>query len=182
MSHRFSAFRAAWAGSTVLAVAAFGLAAPAAAQDGEAASDTDGQLATIIVTANRREENLQDVPVSAAILDQGRIAAIFSGTGDITALAGTAPGLNVESSNGRVAPRFYIRGLGNTDFDLAASQPVSVLLDDVVLENVTLKSFPVFDVERVEVLRGPQGGDREDRFDQAFIRSRYSGFDQLRFV
>jgi len=157
MSHRFSAFRAAWAGSTVLAVAAFGLAAPAAAQDGEAASDTDGQLATIIVTANRREENLQDVPVSAAILDQGRIAAIFSGTGDITALAGTAPGLNVESSNGRVAPRFYIRGLGNTDFDLAASQPVSVLLDDVVLENVTLKSFPVFDVERVEVLRGPQG-------------------------
>ncbi|WP_230960891.1 TonB-dependent receptor [Erythrobacter donghaensis] len=97
------------------------------------------------------------MPVSADILDQERIGAIFSGAGDITALAGTAPGLNVESSNGRVAPRFYIRGLGNTDFDLAASQPVSVLLDDVVLENVTLKSFPVFDVERVEILRGPQG-------------------------
>lgn len=156
MSHRFSAYRAAWAGSTVLA-AAFAFAAPATAQEGEPAAETDGQLATIIVTANRREENLQDVPVSADILDQERIGAIFSGAGDITALAGTAPGLNVESSNGRVAPRFYIRGLGNTDFDLAASQPVSVLLDDVVLENVTLKSFPVFDVERVEVLRGPQG-------------------------
>ncbi|WP_285711936.1 TonB-dependent receptor [Erythrobacter oryzae] len=157
MSLRFSAIRAALTGSTVLAAAAaFGLAAPAAAQDGASAED-DGQLATIIVTANRREENLQDVPVSADILDQERIGAIFSGAGDITALAGTAPGLNVESSNGRVAPRFYIRGLGNTDFDLAASQPVSVLLDDVVLENVTLKSFPVFDVERVEVLRGPQG-------------------------
>ncbi|MCM0001398.1 MAG: TonB-dependent receptor plug domain-containing protein, partial [Erythrobacter sp.] len=157
MSHRFSAIRAAWTGSTVLAAAAaFGFAAPAAAQDGASAED-EGQLATIIVTANRREENLQDVPVSADILDQERIGAIFSGAADITALAGTAPGLNVESSNGRVAPRFYIRGLGNTDFDLAASQPVSVLLDDVVLENVTLKSFPVFDVERVEVLRGPQG-------------------------
>ena len=157
MSHRFSAIRAAWAGSTVLAAAAaFGFAAPAAAQDG-ASTEDDGQLATIIVTANRREENLQDVPVSADILDSERIGAIFSGAGDITALAGTAPGLNVESSNGRVAPRFYIRGLGNTDFDLAASQPVSVLLDDVVLENVTLKSFPVFDVERVEILRGPQG-------------------------
>ncbi len=157
MSHRFSAIRAAWAGSTVLAAAAaFGFAAPAVAQDG-ASTEDDGQLATIIVTANRREENLQDVPVSADILDQERIGAIFSGAGDITALAGTAPGLNVESSNGRVAPRFYIRGLGNTDFDLAASQPVSVLLDDVVLENVTLKSFPVFDVERVEILRGPQG-------------------------
>ena len=67
------------------------------------------------------------------------------------------PGLFVESSNGRVAPRFYIRGLGNTDFDLAASQPVSVVMDDVVMENVTLKSFPIFDVERIEVLRGPQG-------------------------
>ena len=158
MSVRFSAIRAAWAGSTALAAAAaFGFAAPAAAQDEAAATADDGQLATIIVTANRREENLQDVPVSADILDSERIGAIFSGAGDITALAGTAPGLNVESSNGRVAPRFYIRGLGNTDFDLAASQPVSVLLDDVVLENVTLKSFPVFDVERVEILRGPQG-------------------------
>ena len=157
MSHRFSAIRAAWAGSTVLAAAAaFGFAAPVAAQDG-ASTEDEGQLATIIVTANRREENLQDVAVSADILDQERIGAIFSAAADITALAGTAPGLNVESSNGRVAPRFYIRGLGNTDFDLAASQPVSVLLDDVVLENVTLKSFPIFDIERVEVLRGPQG-------------------------
>ena len=157
MSQRFSTFRAAWAGSTILAAAAFGLAAPAAAQDAATAEDADSQLSTIMVTANRRSENLQDVPVSADILDQERVGAIFSATADITALAGTAPGLNVESSNGRVAPRFYIRGLGNTDFDLAASQPVSVLLDDVVLENVTLKSFPIFDVERVEVLRGPQG-------------------------
>ncbi|WP_086734335.1 TonB-dependent receptor [Erythrobacter colymbi] len=158
MSHRFAAFRAAWAGSTVLAAAALGFAAPAAAQDDTAAATADeGQLATIIVTANRREENLQDVAVSAEILDTERVGAVFSAAGDITALAGTVPGLNVESSNGRVAPRFYIRGLGNTDFDLAASQPVSVLLDDVVLENVTLKSFPIFDVERVEVLRGPQG-------------------------
>lgn len=157
MSHRFSAFRAVWAGSTALAAAAFGFAAPAAAQDDAAASEADGQLATIIVTANRRAENLQDVAVSADILDQERVSAIFSAAGDITALAGTAPGLNVESSNGRVAPRFYIRGLGNTDFDLAASQPVSVILDDVVMENVTLKSFPIFDVQRVEVLRGPQG-------------------------
>jgi outer membrane receptor protein involved in Fe transport len=141
----------------MLAAAAIGVAAPAAAQDDATAAEDDGQLASIIVTANRREESLQDVAVSADILDQERIGAIFSGAADITALAGTAPGLNVESSNGRVAPRFYIRGLGNTDFDLAASQPVSVLLDDVVLENVTLKSFPIFDVERVEVLRGPQG-------------------------
>jgi outer membrane receptor protein involved in Fe transport len=157
MSQRFTARRAAWAGSTILAAAACAFAAPASAQDDEAAASDEGQLATIIVTANRRQENLQDVAVSAEILDQGRVDTIFSAAGDVTALAGSVPGLNIESSNGRVAPRFYIRGLGNTDFDLAASQPVSVLLDDVVLENVTLKSFPIFDVERIEVLRGPQG-------------------------
>jgi iron complex outermembrane receptor protein len=72
-------------------------------------------------------------------------------------LAARVPSLYVESSNGRLAPRFYIRGLGNSDFDLAASQPVSVIVDEVVLENVILKSFPMFDMEHVEVLRGPQG-------------------------
>ena len=150
--------RAFWASSTVFTVAAFGMTSPAMAQDAEAEPQAEsGELPTIIVTANRREENLQDVPVSAAILNAERVGAIFSGAADITALAGSAPGLNIESSNGRVAPRFYIRGLGNTDFDLAASQPVSVIMDEVVLENVTLKSFPIFDVERVEVLRGPQG-------------------------
>ncbi|MDJ0977005.1 MAG: TonB-dependent receptor [Erythrobacter sp.] len=157
MSNRLSIVHALWTSTTAITAAAFAFAAPAAAQDTETAEADDGKLPSIIVTANRREENLQDVPVSAEILDEGRIDAVFSAAGDITALAGSVPGLNVESSNGRVAPRFYIRGLGNTDFDLAASQPVSVLLDEVVLENVTLKSFPIFDVERVEVLRGPQG-------------------------
>jgi iron complex outermembrane recepter protein len=114
-------------------------------------------LEDIYVVAQRRSENLQDVPVAASTLDDERLAALTSGGGDVLQLAGRVPGLNVESSNGRVAPRFYIRGLGNTDFDLAASQPVSVIIDDVVQENVALKSFPIFDVEQVEVLRGPQG-------------------------
>ncbi|WP_273786852.1 Plug domain-containing protein, partial [Brucella intermedia] len=65
--------------------------------------------------------------------------------------------LQIESSFGRTFPRFYIRGLGNTDFDINAAQPVSVVYDDVALENSLLKSFPVFDLENVEVLRGPQG-------------------------
>jgi iron complex outermembrane receptor protein len=111
----------------------------------------------VIITATQREENLQDVPVSAVTLSDDAGRAIFSAGEDVLALAARVPALYAESSNGRVAPRFYIRGLGNTDFDLAASQPVSIIMDDVVMENVVLKSFPIFDVEQVEVYRGPQG-------------------------
>lgn len=120
-------------------------------------ADDDALLEEIVVTAQRREQSLQEVPVSVSVVSGKRMQNMLAGGADIRALAGRVPGLNAESSNGRVAPRFYIRGLGNTDFDLAASQPVSVIMDNVVMENVVLKSFPLFDVERVEVLRGPQG-------------------------
>ena len=111
----------------------------------------------IIVTAQRRSENLQDIPVSVGTIDNRQLAAVSTGGGDIRSLSGRVPSLNIESSFGRTFPRFYIRGLGNTDFDLNASQPVSLVYDEVVLENPILKGFPAFDVERVEVLRGPQG-------------------------
>ncbi|MDP4945767.1 TonB-dependent receptor [Alishewanella sp. SMS8] len=115
------------------------------------------QLETITITAQRRSQSIQEVPISVATLSGEKFDSIFSSGDDITALAIKVPGLYAESSNGRAAPRFYIRGLGNTDFDLAASQPVSIVMDDVVMENVILKSFPLFDVEQVEVIRGPQG-------------------------
>ena len=114
-------------------------------------------LEEITVTAQRRLQNVQEVPLSVSPLSGEQLEGLFEGGDDIRALATRIPSLYAESSNGRLAPRFYIRGLGNTDFDLAASQPVSVLVDDVVLENVILKSFPLFNIDRVEVLRGPQG-------------------------
>lgn len=114
-------------------------------------------LEQITVTAQKRTQSIQEVPISVATLSGEKFESLFSGGEDILALAVRVPGLYAESSNGRVAPRFYIRGLGNTDFDLAASQPVSIIMDEVVMENVVLKSFPLFDVQQVEVLRGPQG-------------------------
>ena len=111
----------------------------------------------ILVTAQRRSENLQDIPLSVATISDETLAAVSAGGADIRGLSGRVPSLNIESSFGRTFPRFYIRGLGNTDFDLNASQPVSLVYDDVVLENPILKGFPAFDVARVEVLRGPQG-------------------------
>ena len=86
-----------------------------------------------------------------------RLTARFTGGEDILALASAAPGLHVESSNGRTSPRFYMRGLGNADFTQAASQPVSIVFDEVPMEKVALKAFPLFDMDRIEVIRGPQG-------------------------
>jgi iron complex outermembrane receptor protein len=138
---------------------ALGLPAFAAAQGTTPAGEsTDATtLDTITVTATRRAENAQQVPIAVSAIDGEKLDAIRSGGDDIRFLAARTPSLNIESSFGRVFPRFYIRGLGNTDFDLNASQPVSLVYDDVVLENVTLKGFPVFDVDSIEVLRGPQG-------------------------
>ena len=115
------------------------------------------QLETVTVTAQRRTENIKDVPVSVTMLKDEKLDVLLSGGQDIRFLAGKVPSLNVESSNGRTFPRFYIRGYGNTDFSTFASQPVSLVYDDVVQENGILKGFPVFDVAGVEVLRGPQG-------------------------
>ena len=127
------------------------------AQEAETIQKKETALEQITVTAQKRTQSIQEVPISVATLSGEKFESLFSGGEDILALAVRVPGLYAESSNGRVAPRFYIRGLGNTDFDLAASQPVSIIMDEVVMENVVLKSFPLFDVQQVEVLRGPQG-------------------------
>jgi iron complex outermembrane receptor protein len=114
-------------------------------------------LGEITVTAQKREEDIQDVPVSVSTLRGEDLAIITTGGVDVRALSARVPSLIMESSFGRAFPRFYIRGLGNTDFDLNASQPVSMVVDEVVLENPVVKGMPLFDLDRVEVLRGPQG-------------------------
>ena len=145
------------ASSAAIAVATTSIfIAPAAFAQDETAQKS-AALGEIVVTAQRREENLQDVPLSVTAVSGDQLGALTAGGVDIRGMSGRVPSLLVESSFGRTFPRFYIRGLGNTDFDFNASQPVSLIYDDVVLENPILKGFPIFDMERVEVLRGPQG-------------------------
>ena len=111
----------------------------------------------VMVTAQRRPQRNKDVPISVSRLDASTVQTIETSGGDLRALAARVPSLNIESSFGRTFPRLYIRGLGNPDFDITAAQPVGVYYDDVVLENPLLKSFPIFDIQDVEVLAGPQG-------------------------
>ncbi|WP_344691638.1 TonB-dependent receptor [Sphingomonas cynarae] len=153
-------------GSLALALAAGGAEAQAIGAvpaDGQATAAPAGQpahedgLSEIVVTASRREESAKDVPVAVAVIAGEKLDVLNSSGLDVRFLAARVPSLQVESSFGRTFPRFYIRGLGNTDFDPNAAQPVSVVYDDVALESPMLKSFPVFDLQSVQVLRGPQG-------------------------
>ncbi|MFT6956637.1 MAG: iron complex outermembrane receptor protein [Halieaceae bacterium] len=135
-----------------------GLAAAASVFNSPALQAQEKQmLEEILVTAQRRSENIQEVPISITSMSGDRLAARFANGDDILALSSAAPGLYIESSNGRLAPRFYLRGLGNADFTAAASQPVSLVMDDVPMEKSVLKAFPLFDMASVEVIRGPQG-------------------------
>ncbi len=141
------------------ALAALGTVSGAALAQtaGPSTAPEPGQLQTITVTAERRTENAQQVPNSVSVLPSELLDVLNTSGQDVRMLSGRVPSLNIESSFGRAFPRFYIRGYGNTDFRLNASQPVSLVYDDVVQENPILKGFPAFDLARVEVLRGPQG-------------------------
>ncbi|MBC3931272.1 TonB-dependent receptor [Undibacterium curvum] len=152
----------------------------------EAAKNDGTKLETVIVTANRRAENIKEVPMSISAIKGDALDTYNASGQDIRFLAARVPSLNVESDFGRSFPRFYIRGLGNTDFDLNASQPVGLVYDDVVQESPMLKGFPVFDVEQVEILRGPQGtlfGRNSPagviKFDSAKPSRRFEGYGNI---
>lgn len=117
----------------------------------------EGASDEIVVTAQKREQPIDEIPFSIGVIAGEEADAIRAAGRDVLALSGRSPSLYAEASSGRTFPRFYIRGLGNTDFDLNASQPVGLVYDEVVLENPVLKGFPIFDLDRIEVLRGPQG-------------------------
>ncbi len=163
--------------------AALAQAAPAP----EAKKDVS-QLEAVIVTGSRRAENLKEVPLSISAIKSEELDTYNASGQDIRALSGKVPSLNIESDYGRTFPRFYIRGLGNTDFDMNASQPVGLVYDDVVQESIALKGFPVFDMAQVELLRGPQGtlfGRNSPagvmKFDSAKPTKRLEGYANLGF-
>lgn len=164
------------------------------AAEEEAPVEDEGILDEIVVTAQKRIEDVKQVPISMSTLDTEELELLTGGGADVRFVSGRIPSVVVESSFGRSFPRFYIRGLGNTDFDLNASQPVSMVYDDVVLENPIVKGMPVWDIEQTEVLRGPQGTlfgrntpagivkfdsvEPTEEFD-SFLRVSYGTFDTI---
>lgn len=109
----------------------------------------------IIVTATKRSTNLQNVPLSITVL--GGNAVEQRQIRDGISLAREIPNLVAESVAGGATPRYRLRGIGSNDFTPTGSAAVSVYQDEVFLSASSAQSEPLYDLERVEVLRGPQG-------------------------
>ncbi len=119
----------------------------------QTASETDQSLGDIIVTAQRREQRLQDVPVSVAAITGEQIQEL--GVADLRSIQAYVPNLAVLNSG--VNPVVYIRGFGSGPNNVAFDQEVSVYLDGIYGGRGAQFTAPFFDLERMEVLRGPQG-------------------------
>ena len=129
-------------------------ATPVHAQDAEASAESDS--GEIIVTARRREEALIDVPVAITALSGAELER--TGAMDITALAETVPNVTLEASRATNSTlTAFIRGVGQQDPVSGFEQGVGIYLDDVYLNRPQAAVLDIYDVQRIEVLRGPQG-------------------------
>jgi iron complex outermembrane receptor protein len=140
-----------------LFAAAPGLAQQAPASPSKAAGEeTAEKVEKIVVTARRREETIQDVPVSVTAFTADALSK--SGTPDIAALALSVPNTTLTASRGTNSTlTSFIRGVGQQDPVAGFEAGVGIYLDDIYLARPQGALADIYDVERVEVLRGPQG-------------------------
>jgi iron complex outermembrane receptor protein len=132
----------------VLALAA---ASPVLAQ-----TRTTGVLEEVVVTATKREQSAQDVGISITALSGEQLRT--EGVTNTTDIVAMTPGLNYTVPNAESSQiNFFLRGVGLNDFADASENPVAVYVDDVYHPASGGLSFQLFDTDRVEVLRGPQG-------------------------
>ncbi|MFT4046977.1 MAG: TonB-dependent receptor [Solimonas sp.] len=128
--------------------------AQANAAVGDVADATDA-ITTVVVTAQRREEKIQDVPSSITALSGADL--IDDGVGrSASEVLKFIPNASA-GTIGHGRPRWWIRGVGTGTQGLDSPSPVGLYLDDVYIDNASATGFPLFDLDRVEVLRGPQG-------------------------
>jgi iron complex outermembrane receptor protein len=148
-------------------VALLGISAsPAFAQDNAAdpaasepaANDGDG-LSEVIVTAQRREQNLQQVPAAVTALNTETLSqrGITSALDLVQATPGLQVGVQSGGANGTASGTYFIRGMGQQRANNGSEPAVGIYVDDIYYPSLQGNLFSIVDVEQIEVLRGPQG-------------------------
>ena len=129
------------------------IALPAYAQD---AVEEESGVKDIIVTAQRRAENVQDVPIAISAFSSEQLSA--QGINNTLQLGQYIPNLVALNNTGLgSANGYYLRGLGNSESIATFDPPVGTYVDDIYLSRQNANNLSFLDVERIEVLRGPQG-------------------------
>ena len=126
-------------------------AGAASAADTSASNDDQGTLAEIVVTAQKRAENLQDVPIAISTVSGNQLAAVAAT--DITAIADMVPGLQMTTTQGSLAP--HIRGIGSDIPNVENS--VALYLDGVYVASPSAALLSLNSIQQIETLKGPQG-------------------------
>lgn len=146
------------AAAILLTSTAVGCFLPAVAMAQEATQpDQASSVDDVVVTAQRREERLIDVPLSVSTL--GGEALQRAGVADISGIGGYIPNIQINQTvGGAFGPLISMRGLApSADTSLGRDQPVGMYIDGVPIAKSTGAAFDTVDLERIEVLRGPQG-------------------------
>jgi iron complex outermembrane receptor protein len=134
---------------------------PAAALAQQSTSDASGAsanegIAEIIVTAQRREESLQDVPIAVSAFDEAQLDA--RNVTDTLDVVQYVPNLVGHNNTGLgSANTYFLRGVGTTESLATQDAPVGTYIDEIYISRQSANNFSLFNVERIEVLRGPQG-------------------------
>ena len=118
-------------------------------------SYAESAIEEIVVTAQKREQTLQEVPIAVTVLQSETIDAAYSN--GIEELQGLVPSLSFRKGNTTRNSALTVRGIGTISFSIAAEPSVSTVVDGVVLGRSGQAFGDLYDLERVEVLRGPQG-------------------------
>jgi iron complex outermembrane receptor protein len=140
----------------LLAGASFALfSSPAFAQDAATPADDTGGLEEIIVTAQKREERLQDVPVAVTAL--GAEAIANSRIADFSDLTRAAPSLTITQTTSSPNNAIVLRGIGTFAFSIGVEPSVAVIIDDMPVVQQAQAFDNMADLQRIEVLKGPQG-------------------------
>jgi len=133
------------------ALASSALAGPVLAQ----AVAPDNTVQEIVVTAQKRSENLQDVPIAITALTAETLRN--KGVGNLLGLSGIAPGLQIKIDDNAANPRIFIRGVGVNDFNPSTASAVGIYVDGIYVSSPLAQLASFYDLQQVEVLRGPQG-------------------------
>ncbi|MEH6549287.1 MAG: TonB-dependent receptor [Pseudomonadales bacterium] len=115
----------------------------------------NAQLEEVVVTAQKRAQSMQDVPVAVSAFGGNDIETL--GWDDPSAIAAQVPNMQMSAPFGDVQPQFSIRGISMIDYTPSQSSPVGIYVDEAYIGSPWLHGLSMYDMERIEVLRGPQG-------------------------